>query len=76
MGQPVTEPTLGNSIDKGLNRVPRDGPPTYAYKPMCNTTCGSNIYQNNSLGRTARSRLGPGGEGRRLQTHDAIDEGL
>lgn len=42
--------TLGTSSDKGRNRVPRDGPPTWQYKnqrqPAWHYSSGSNMYRH------------------------------
>ena len=61
--------TLGSSIDRGLNLVPREGPPTCGSEQTWTALEAANIYQNNSLGAAAGARLGPGGEGGGLQTH-------
>lgn len=57
--------TLGNSIDKGLNLVPREGPPTYNCKKLCCCCTLTSKYQNHSFGRGSGPSLGPRRERRR-----------
>jgi hypothetical protein len=54
----MTEHTLGSSMDSGLKRVPRDGPPTCSREHSFAAWClqGGREYQDHRLGGAAVAR--------------------
>jgi hypothetical protein len=59
-------------MDKGLNLVPREGPPTYNCKKLSCCCIVKSKYQNHGFGRGSGPSLGPRRERRRLQTHGGV----